>query len=155
MLLLDMTFIRVMQNEDLDRVYAIESAAYPTPWDRNTLRDCLLLGCDCRVLERVLESVIELAGFVICRYQANTCHVLNLCVNPALQNKGYGQLLLQDVIDSCSASHIDSLLLDVRPSNTQAQHLYAKMGFQYVRIKRGYYRDELGIENAIVLKKSI
>lgn len=146
---------RTMQPEDIDKVYTIERAAYLTPWTRQILKDCLRVGYDCRVLELEQTDGQEIISYIICRYQNNTCHVLNLCVAPAQQGKGYGRYLLQQVIDSLANSVIDSITLEVRPSNLAAIHLYQKMGFQQTKIKRGYYRDEFGIENALVLTKLI
>ena len=144
-----------MQNSDIDSVYAIETVAHRAPWSREILSDCVFVGYDCRVLEvdNVTEMGVELASYVISRYTDNICHILNLCVATALQGKGYGQLLLQNVIDSPTKPAIDLVILEVRPSNKVALRLYEKMGFQQVSTKRGYYRDGLSIEDAVVLHK--
>ena len=144
-----------MAPDDLDNVYAIEIAAHRAPWSREIIRDCLLVHYDCRVIEvgAPLETVI--AGYIICRYDGNVCHVLNICISPALQGKGHGQFLLQNVIDSLGEIAIGVVLLEVRPSNAVALHLYKKMGFQQTGIKRGYYREGPGIEDAVVLEKKI
>ncbi len=145
--------VRAMKNADIDRVYAIELIAHRAPWSRNILSDCVFVGYDCRVLEIKNETKVELASYMICRYNDNICHILNLCVAPALQGRGYGQMLLQDVIDSPAQPTVESFLLEVRPSNAAALRLYQKMGFQQVGLKPGYYRDEQGVEDAVLLQK--
>ena len=142
--------VRAMQQTDIDSVYAIELQAHRAPWSRQILSDCVTVGYDCRVFEVDTEVV----AYVICRYNESICHILNLCVAPALQGKGYGQCLLQEVIDSPKAP-TDKIRLEVRPSNAVALHLYQKMGFQHVSTKRGYYRDldVAKIEDALVLEK--
>ena len=144
-----------MQDIDIDSVYAIELVAHRAPWSREIISDCVFVGYDCRVLEIINDADVEIAGYIMCRYHDSTCHVLNLCVAPASQRKGHGQCLLQQVIDSPAKPGIDTVLLEVRLSNTGAQHLYQKMGFQQIAIKRGYYRDDQNIEDAIVLQKNI
>ena len=145
--------VRAMQQSDIDSVYAIELAAHRAPWGSNILSDCVLVGYDCRVLEVDTASGFEIASYVISRYNENTCHVLNLCVAPALQGKGYGRHLLQNVIDSPAKEVVNTMTLEVRPSNHVALRLYQNMGFEQVAIKRGYYRDADGIEDGVVLQK--
>ena len=147
--------VRAMLNTDIDRVYAIELVAHRAPWSRDILSDCVFVGYDCRVIEIEDEGAFELASYIICRYNETICHVLNLCVAPALQGKGYGNVLLQNVIDFPAQPTTESLLLEVRPTNTPALRLYHKMGFQQVGVKRGYYRDESSIEDAVVLQKQL
>ncbi len=147
--------VRAMLNTDIDRVYSIELVAHRAPWSRDILSDCVFVGYDCRVIEIEDEGAFELASYIICRYNENICHVLNLCVAPALQGKGYGNVLLQNVIDCPAQPTTESLLLEVRPTNTPALRLYHKMGFQQVGVKRGYYRDESSIEDAVVLQKQL
>ncbi len=147
--------VRAMQSGDIDNVFAIELVAHRSPWSREILSDCVFVGYDCRVLDIDNATGVELAGYIICRYNDAICHILNLCVAPALQGKGYGQFLLQHVIDFPAKPALETVLLEVRPSNLTALRLYKKMGFQQVGIKRGYYRDEQVIEDAVVLQKQI
>ena len=147
--------VRHMKPSDIDAVYSIELAAHRAPWPRDILAECLHAGFDCRVLDSQDGEDVTLVGYVMCRYTENSCHILNLCVAPALQGNGYGQILLQDIIDSPAEAFVYKLVLEVRPSNIIANRLYKKMGFQQVAIKRGYYRDTQSIEDAIILEKQL
>ena len=147
--------VRPMQDSDLDSVYAIEVAAHRAPWSRQIISDCVFVGYDCRVLELEDEKGAGIVSYVISRYGQNICHVLNLCVSPALQAKGYGRVLLQDVIDMPAKAGTEVVTLEVRPSNEVALRLYQKMDFKQVGIKYGYYLDEHSAEDAIVLEKII
>lgn len=147
--------VRPMQKEDLNSVYSIELSAHRAPWSHAILKDCLLVGYDCRVLEIEEEGRSIIAGYIISRYQDSKCHVLNLCIAPVHQKKGLGQYLLQTLIDSLAATWINSVMLEVRPSNEAALALYKKMGFLQIDIKNSYYRDASGTEDAIVLAKII
>lgn len=144
-----------MAPDDLDSVYAIEIAAHRAPWSREIIRDCMLVHYDCRVIEVGTLSETVIAGYIICRYDGIFCHILNISVAPELQGQGYGQFLLQTMIDSLAGTIIKSLILEVRPSNLHAIHLYQKMGFQQVGLKQGYYLDDQSIEDALVLQKNL
>lgn len=147
--------VRSMQSSDIDSVYAIETAAHRSPWSRDIIRDCVLVNYDCRIIEADTRTDVILAGYIICRYEVNICHILNLCIAPALQGSGYGQSLLKNIIDSQKNTIVDTIILEVRPSNLAAIHLYKKMGFLQTGIKPGYYHDDNCIEDAVVLQKKI
>ncbi|HCC3089942.1 TPA: ribosomal protein S18-alanine N-acetyltransferase, partial [Legionella pneumophila] len=118
------------------------------------LRDCVLVGYDCRVLEINNGDSSILAGYIISRISNNSCHILNLCIAKPLQSKGLGRKLLQTVLYSLSKyTQTESVILEVRPSNSAALHLYETMGFEKVEIKKDYYKDKNSVEDAILLKK--
>lgn len=144
--------VRSMQLADLDTVYAIECLAYPAPWTREILEDCIKWDYDCRVLE---SDGKRLLGYIICRYQQDMYHILNICIMPRWQHRGYGEILLQTVLHSHHRPEIAFVGLEVRPSNVAALGLYTKMGFERVGIRKGYYDDESGVEDAILLRKSL
>ena len=145
--------VRSMRLADLDKVYVIECAAHKSPWSLSILRDCINLGYDCRVLEETDADSNQMIGYIICRYREDSCHILNLCIASTAQGKGYGQYLLEMMLKSLQKNSIKTVLLEVRPSNKKALDLYTKSGFEQAGTKRGYYRDSLGTEDAIVLKK--
>lgn len=147
--------VRAMEQADIDIVYAIELAAHRAPWSHQILSDCVRVGYDCRVLEEDTGHGPEIRCYVISRYHDFICHVLNLCVAIPMQGKGFGQLLLQYVIDHPLDLNTHSFILEVRPSNLPALKLYQKMGFHQIDIKPAYYCDPGFTEDAFVLQKEI
>jgi ribosomal-protein-alanine N-acetyltransferase len=146
--------IRRMKESDIDNVYSIETSVHIAPWSRDILRDCVLVGYDCRVLEINNGDSPILGGYIISRISNNSCHILNVCIAKPLQSKGLGRKLLQTVLYSLSKfSDATSVVLEVRPSNLSALHLYQSMGFEQAETKKDYYKDEHGVEDAILLKK--
>lgn len=147
--------IRPMYKKDVDEIYAIEQAAYITPWTRELFINCILVGYDCQVLEITEGIRTKIVGYIICRKQLNTCHILNICVNIDQQRKGYGQKLLNYILNNVASSQCNNVILEVRQSNIAAIHLYEKFGFKPQEIKVGYYTGKDGIEDAICFKKVI
>ncbi|HAU1965807.1 TPA: ribosomal protein S18-alanine N-acetyltransferase [Legionella pneumophila] len=143
-----------MKDSDIENVYSIETNVHIAPWSKDILRDCVLVGYDCRVLEINNGDSSILAGYIISRISNNSCHILNLCIAKPLQSKGLGRKLLQTVLYSLSKyTQTESVILEVRPSNSAALHLYETMGFEKVEIKKDYYKDKNTVEDAILLKK--
>ncbi|KGP64374.1 GCN5 family acetyltransferase [Legionella norrlandica] len=146
--------IRRMKDSDIENVYSIESNVHIAPWSKDILRDCVLVGYDCRVLEINNGDSAILAGYIISRISNNCCHILNLCIAKPLQSKGLGRKLLQTLLYSLSQyTQTESVILEVRPSNSAALHLYETMGFERIEIKKNYYKDKSSVEDAILLKK--
>lgn len=146
--------IRPMSESDLDAVYDIEKNAHISPWSREILLQCIVIGYDCRVIEIMATNKTFIGGYIIIRHSDSIGHILNLCIAKSFQSKGYGRALLVSVIQSFSElCHIKSLVLEVRPSNSAAIHLYHSLGFEQVDIKKGYYNEGIVIEDAILLRK--
>lgn len=148
--------IRRMNDADLDGVYSIETNVHITPWSKEILRDCVLVGYDCRIIEIDSGGSSLLGGYIISRHSENKCHILNFCIAKSLQSQGYGRKFLEAVLDSLSQKKdIYSVVLEVRPSNIAALHLYETMGFQQVEVRKNYYKDNGGTEDAILLEKMV
>jgi ribosomal-protein-alanine N-acetyltransferase len=136
-----------MRFDDLAGVVAIEQQAYDFPWTEGIFRDCLRVGYCCRVL----EEAGELLGYGVMSVGAGESHLLNVCVLPDAQGKGLGRLLLDHMVSIARRYGVESVLLEVRPSNKRAIHLYHKLGFNEVGIRKGYYPDVNGREDALIL----
>ncbi len=140
--------IRQMNADDLDCVVGIEEAAYPFPRTRGIFADCLRAGYDCIALQagpRVIAYTIQTHG-------AGENHLLNLCVAPDCQKKGYGNLMLNHAIRQARLQQCYCMFLEVRPSNSPGIRLYEQKGFFIVGKRPGYYRSADGREDAIVMR---
>lgn len=144
--------IRSMTESDIDAVYAIEKCPY-CPLSRDILRDCVRVGYDCRVFETNVADNLVIVGYLISRISNNCSHILNFCIAKSFQSQGYGRRFLQNVLNSLiQLSHIEYVVLEVRPSNKIALSLYQSMGFEQAEIKPAYYTDNNNVEDAILLK---
>lgn len=124
---------------DLDRVMEIELAAYPFPWTRGIFSDCLRVGYDCWGL----QVGSRLSGYSIQADAAGESHLLNLCVAPELQRRGFGRTLLENAIRTARSHGCESMYLEVRPSNPAGIALYRKQGFTVVGRRPDYYSTRL------------
>jgi ribosomal-protein-alanine N-acetyltransferase len=139
--------IRRFGMEDIDRIFEIEQLAYPFPWSRGIFVDCLGAGYACFGL----QLGKNLAGYTILSRVADEAHLLNLCIHPDWQNRGYGSLLLEYAIDYVSRSETRAMFLEVRISNPRAEKLYKNRGFRIVGRRASYYQSGEGREDAIVM----
>jgi ribosomal-protein-alanine N-acetyltransferase len=139
--------LRAMTQEDLEQVMDIEVSAYNYPWTRRIFSDCLRVGYQCRVAE--VDG--QLAGYGIMSTGAGEAHILNLCVARNFQGHGLGRKLLLHLLDRARELEVDTVFLEVRPSNTPAMRLYESLGFNRVGTRKDYYPAEDGREDAAIL----
>lgn len=140
--------IRALGASDIERVMEIELAAYPFPWTRTIFEDCIRVGYDCHGL--FVGS--NLCGYSVQAHAADESHLLNLCIDPRWQQRGYGSLMLDHAIRLARSRGCVAMFLEVRPSNRAGIRLYERNGFRVVGTRRGYYRAAAGREDALVMR---
>lgn len=138
--------IRRMTAKDLDRVMEIEGASFSDPWTRAMLVG--EMGNDlCRIF--VAEQDGRVDGFIVTWVVADEAHILDLAVDPARRRGGIGEALTMAALEMGQREGAAYMVLEVRRSNTGAQHLYKVLGFRVVGRRPGYYQDNG--EDALVM----
>ena len=140
--------LRPMRIDDLESVMVVERRAYPWPWSIGIFRDCLFAGYPAWVL-------VEGGAFIghgVLSVAADEAHVLNVCVDPARQGRGYGRTLLRAMVQAARGHGARRIFLEVRPSNPAAVALYEDEGFNEIGRRPRYYpAANNGREDAIVM----
>jgi [ribosomal protein S18]-alanine N-acetyltransferase len=137
---------------DLDALSRIEERAYPYPWTPGNLRDSMAAGH----LFPALKRGNILLAYSILMPVLDEIHLLNLTVDPDFQRQGWGkEMLLLSLRTSSTVLSGQSILLEVRPSNTAALHLYDAHGFKAVGVRKAYYPADNGREDALILRRSL
>ena len=144
-------FVRPMQAGDVMAVMAIETEMYAFPWTRQIFLDCMRVGYHCIVAELHQEIV----AYAIMSSGAGEAHLLNLCTLGKYQRHGFAEQLLQRVMEVAKSKKVETLFLEVRPSNHAALRLYEKSGFNQVGLRKDYYPTSSGREDALILAYSI
>jgi [ribosomal protein S18]-alanine N-acetyltransferase len=68
-------------------------------------------------------------------------HITTIAVEPTYRGQGVGELLLNALIDHAYELGARQITLEVRVSNSSAQRLYLKYGFQPAGTRKRYYTD--------------
>lgn len=141
------TALRPMREGDLVEVHALEIRAYEFPWTLGIFRDCLQANYPAWVLQ--VDG--RIGGYFLMSVAAGEAHVLNVCVAPELQGRGYGRALLHSLLKIARARRVDRVFLEVRPSNAGAIALYDAEGFNEIGRRPRYYPARDGREDALVM----
>ena len=75
--------------------------------------------------------------------------VMNVAVAPDFRNRGVGRRMLQELMRRGTGRGIRRYTLEVRQSNDAAIHLYEKLGFASVGIRKNFY--EKPTEAAVIM----
>jgi ribosomal-protein-alanine N-acetyltransferase len=151
-------------------VVQLDRLAFPTPWPERTYRYEILENDCSRMfvlepgdspplppkgeqpkgwLDWLLKGVIgpkeheelRLSGYSGMWYIAGEAHVSTIAVHPDWRGKKLGELLLWTMVRHAIQMNAEQVTLEVRVSNSLAQNLYRKYGFEIMGTRRGYYRD--------------
>lgn len=131
--------ISPMRYEDIAVVQEIEHQVFPSPWSRATFEREIGSPEFHRLV--VAKTGDRLVGYACLFHVIDEGHITNIGVDPEYQNQGIGTKLMYNLV--CYALHkgVQRLMLEVRPSNAAARHLYREFGFFRTGIRKGYYTD--------------
>jgi len=138
--------IRTMRPADLQAVAEVEIASYQFPWTLGIFRDCLLAGYQ----SLVLDASGNISGYCIMSIAAGEAHLLNLCIHPSCQRLGFGRRLLVEALERAREVGVETVFLEVRPSNRIAIGLYRSLGFRLIGRRPSYYQADHGREDAVI-----
>jgi ribosomal-protein-alanine N-acetyltransferase len=152
--------VEPMQWSDVPQVMAIERQSFTLPWSDYTYRHELIDNRNAhyfvarrlnagaarspvtwwgRLFKRETKAaVVGYGGFWIVVDEA---HISTIASDVRWRGRGVGELMLLAMIDRSIELGAHEVTLEVRVSNTVAQNLYRKYGFEVVGKRPGYYRD--------------
>ena len=148
--------LRDMTQSDVDAVLSIELAVQAYPWTRGNFIEALNSGYVCCVAEELLaghpdEVGVEIRGYAILMPAVDEAEMLVIGVSAARQRKGLGRMMLNEMLETARKRNFKRVFLEVRPSNVAAIALYRCAGFTEIGVRRGYYQNANGSEDALVM----
>jgi ribosomal-protein-alanine N-acetyltransferase len=121
------------------------------PWSKAVFVDCLTPP----YFANQLKSAEQIQGYYIGLQVLDEITLMDIAVVPAEQGKGLGRQILRHFIQQCRVRSAVEIWLEVRESNSAAQHLYVNSGFELIEKRKKYYKTETGSESAIIMKLSL
>ncbi|GGC97268.1 putative ribosomal-protein-alanine acetyltransferase [Thalassobacillus devorans] len=144
---MDNVTVREMTVDDIDEVMEIEHASFAIPWKREAFVG--EVEQNNFAVYYVIEDENRIFGYCGLWMIIDEAHITNIAILPSHRGKGYGALLFGHVIEQAVEKGAIMLSLEVRVSNTGAQHMYRKFGLVPGGIRKQYYTDNG--EDALVM----
>ena len=136
----EIVFRRMVQ-EDADGVARVEAACMPVPWSRQSFWEEASHTDAYYLLAEDAGKDGLIVAYAGCWVLANEGHITNVAVDPAYQGMGLGRRLMNELILRVKELGVDSMTLEVRPSNQVAINLYTSLGFRSVGQRPKYYTN--------------
>jgi len=144
-------WFRRMTLGDVERVMKVEHEVYEFPWTEKIFSDCIRVGYYCWLaLQR--QNIV---GHAVISVSADESHMLNLSIAREYQRKGFGKEFIEFLIQQAQAKQAQTMLLEVRPSNTAAINCYNSAGFNEIGLRKDYYPAPEGREDALLFARHI
>ncbi len=144
--------MREMARSDVEAVLAIEQAVQRFPWTYGNFIDALNSGYLCCVEE---TDSGEICGYAILRMLVDEAELLTIGVAAVRQRKGLGRAMLGEMLELVRNMCMKRIFLEVRSSNVAAIALYRNTGFCEMGVRRDYYRNTHGSEDALVMAREL
>src|SRR4051794_23872436 len=148
--------VRGLTLGDAPILAAIHAEGFARGWSTDEIEAMLL---DRAVVAQGIghgKGGAKLDGFVLSRCAADEAEILTIAVTRSSQGRGLARDLLQQHIGRLAAHGIRSLFLEVDEGNAPARALYARLAFEEVGRRAGYYRKADGsAATALVLRRDV
>lgn len=122
-----MVKIRPMMPEDLDKIEEIDHEAFGSVW-KNSL-ESLNLAFQQSVFASVAELEDEIIGYQYSTSSSMGGHLARLAIKTSMQGKGFGYLLVHQLLDKFRAHGVRRVTVNTQQSNVASLALYSKAGF--------------------------
>lgn len=138
---------RQMTLADVPAVHDIEVATFPTPWSLDSFYYEMNENQYAHYI--VAEHEGQIVGFCGLWNVIDAAQITNVAVTTSLRGQRIGETLMREAMRIAKEAGMDVMSLEVRVTNTVAQNLYKKLGFQEGGLRKKYYVDNG--EDALVM----
>ena len=142
-----MVNIREMKPEDLIQVTAIENRTFTQPWSKQGFLQAISMPENHYV---VAESEGKIVGY--CGYYGTLeeGEITNVAVDENARNRGIAYEMVGQLLKVAQQQGILRMVLEVRLSNLPAIHVYRKLGFTELGVRKNFY--EMPTEDALIME---
>ena len=139
--------IRKMTLEDVPGVIDLDQKSFSLPWPERSFRYELTANPASRCWVAELDG--RIVGMIVVWLILDEAHVATIATHPDFRRQGIGTQLLAHALRHLMDEGARSSFLEVRESNTGAQDMYRKFGYEATGRRPRYYRDNN--EDAILM----
>lgn len=132
---------RPATDDDLEKVTQIEAKSIVPPWKKEEFAAELGKPHAHFWVLTDEETDQNIIGYIVFHFPAEQAHLITYAIDPDFRRKGWGKILLRQMISFVMRKGGESLILEVRKGNTAAVQLYQGLGFVVIRTLPKFYPD--------------
>ena len=130
--------IEKMNLNHLNELQEILISDFDDFWSFSTLKEEVENENSSYIIGKINNEIIGFAGLKKIFDQAD---IMNIVIKKTYRNQGIGTLLLENLILLAKDLNISTLFLEVNEQNKPAIHLYEKLGFEKLGVRKKYYNN--------------
>lgn len=138
--------IEKMEQADIPQVAELERQIFSMPWSEQSF-ETMLRSKDTLYLVAKKDGI--LAGYCGFFQSFDEADVMNVAVREEFRSQGVAYRMLSELMELGRRRGVLRYTLEVRAGNKAAVHLYEKLGFKSVGIRKGFY--EKPREDAVIM----
>lgn len=154
-----MITIKPLKYEYCEQVYEIAKAYLPEHWSLDGVRDVLKYDNNIYYVaidsdsENENDDSINIVGFGGIMTVADEAELLNIAVDETVRREGVASIIMDHLINDAKTRDCFRMLLEVRSQNDAARHLYKKLGFEELAVRKGYYSNPA--DDAVIMERML
>ena len=138
-----------MTEAHLEGVLAVEEAVFSIPWTRQDFeREIKENALAVYFVAKADDKIVGYAGMW---HVVTEGHITNVAVLEEYRKQGIGHGLMDALEQVAAEREMIGITLEVRISNSAAQHLYHEHGYRPEGLRKNYYPDTK--EDAVIMWK--
>ena len=141
-----MITIENLNLNNVEAVSQIEKEMIETPWGLNALKKEIE---NKNAFYAVIKKDDKVLGYGGIWFSIGTSDITNIAVLKEERRKGYGSIILNELIKKAIENKCYEINLEVNENNEGAILLYEKNGFLKVGLRKKYYNNK---DNAILMQ---
>lgn len=131
-------FIKEATLDDIDFLLKVENECFPDPWNFDMLESEVLAPHATYSIFYVDQTAVGYYSFL---HIFDEAHIMNVAILPDYQGKGYGNKMMDLLLNQTLELSLPHITLEVRRGNDKAISLYKKFGFKLAGVRPRYYMD--------------
>ena len=136
-----------IKKEDCVHLAELDKLCFAIPWSEKSFIAESENEFACYIVAKDDGKCIGYCGFWKAYDEGD---ITNVAVSPDYRRQGIGSRLVAAMIQRARRENLEGMNLEVRKSNTGAQRLYEKYGFNVVGERKRYYSDNG--EDALIMR---
>ncbi len=140
--------ITYMTLEDFSQISEYLTTDFDDFWNKDLLKEELTAKNSKYLVAKYNQEIVGFAGIKVLVEEAD---IMNIVIKKNFRNQGIGTLLLKKLLDLAKSLKLYTITLEVAEENNSAIHLYQKLGFEKVGIRKNYYQTQ----NGLIMQKKL
>lgn len=143
---------RAEQEGYVSQIAAIEKELFYDAWDGMAVYSLFTQFGVGLIVAKIDDKVV---GYCIYQIMFELAEILRIATDSDFQKQGIATSLMNEFLKTCQLKKAERALLEVRADNYLAIDFYHKYGFYQIDARKGYYKDDLGKMDALILQKDL